>query len=153
MDNDQNTTGAPGLPIQPPHLRLHESSDLPGDFVPMRLVLQPSGALLEVNRPDMIVGRHTEADIRLPLPDISRRHCRLLFTDGGWQVIDLNSLNGIQVNGEQVLHAPLEQGDLLRIGGFTFTIDLAVRSEDLDSTDHVQSILKTLTVPPHRRAS
>ncbi|NJN37217.1 MAG: FHA domain-containing protein [Nitrospiraceae bacterium] len=38
-----------------------------------------------MNRPDMIVGRHTECDIRLPLPDVSRRHCRLQFVEGCWQ--------------------------------------------------------------------
>jgi pSer/pThr/pTyr-binding forkhead associated (FHA) protein len=99
----------------------------------------------------MTIGRHSDCDVRLPLPDVSRRHCRLEFTPAGWQVIDLNSLNGIQVNGEQVLQAPLEQGDLLRIGGFTFQVDLSPAS---GSAGHVESILKTLSAPPpQRRAS
>lgn len=135
------------------HLRLHEEIEFPSDFVPMRLVLQPSGAIVEVTRPEVLVGRHTEADIRLPLPDVSRRHCRLIFTQGGWQVIDLNSLNGIQVNGEPVLQAPLEQGDLLRIGGFTFAVELLSRSQELDPAGHVQSILKSLSITAERRAS
>src|SRR5262245_21567758 len=145
MDNAQPTQG--------PHVRLHTEVELPPDFVPLRLLLQPSGAVIDVNRPDMLVGRHTEADIRLPLPDVSRRHCRLVFTEGCWQVIDLNSLNGVQVNGEQVLQAPLEQGDLLRIGGFTFSVDLSERDKSLDSAGHVQSILKTLSVQSQQRAS
>ena len=145
MDNAQPTQG--------PHVRLHTEVELPPDFVPLRLVLQPSGAVIEGNRPDLLVGRHTEADIRLPLPDVSRRHCRLLFSEGCWQVIDLNSLNGIQVNGEQVLQAPLEQGDLLRIGSFTFAIDLTGKVSGLDSAGHVRSILETLSESPLRRAS
>lgn len=135
------------------HLRLHDQADLPTDFVPLRLVLQPTGAPIELNRPDMLIGRHTEADIRLPLPDVSRRHCRLLFSEGCWQVIDLNSLNGIQVNGEQVLQAPLEHGDLLRIGGFTFAVDLSARLNEQDPAGHVRSIIETLTIQPQRRAS
>jgi predicted component of type VI protein secretion system len=96
------------------------------NFVPLRLVLQPTGAAIDLTRPDMLVGRHSEADIRLPLPDVSRRHCRFLWAEGCWQVIDLNSLNGVFVNDEKVRQAHLQQGDRVRIGGFTFTVDLPV---------------------------
>jgi predicted component of type VI protein secretion system len=145
--DDERTPTETGGPPPAGHLRLHGEDEPAPGFVPMRLVLQPSGAAIDVTRPDALIGRHTEADIRLPLPDVSRRHCRLVFADGGWQVIDLDSLNGVQVNGEQVLHAPLEQGDLLRVGGFTFEIDLA------PAADHVRSIARTLSLHPHRRAS
>jgi pSer/pThr/pTyr-binding forkhead associated (FHA) protein len=148
MDHGPDPTKAAGLPLPPAHLRLHADPDeAPPEFVAMRLVLQPSGATIDVTRPDMLIGRHTEADIRLPLPDVSRRHCRLVFTEGCWQVIDLDSLNGVQVNGEQVLQAPLGHGDLLRVGGFTFAVDLSAGG------GHVRSILETLSIPPHRKAS
>src|SRR5262245_54237465 len=145
MDHEHNPQ-ASDLPPGQPNLRLHPAEEVPADFVPLRLLLQPSGMVIEANRPEMLIGRHTEADIRLPLPDVSRRHCRLVFTEGCWQVIDLNSLNGVQVNGEQVLQAPLEQGDVLRIGGFTFAVDLSEGARPLDSAGHVKSILKTLSV-------
>jgi pSer/pThr/pTyr-binding forkhead associated (FHA) protein len=129
-------------------------------FVPLRLVLQPSGATIEVDRPDAMIGRHTEADIRLPLPDVSRRHCRLLFVEGCWQVIDLHSLNGVFVNGEQVLQAPLEQGDLLRVGGFTFAVDLSGGTAETSAAPapggHFHGIVRTLSGRPRearRRAS
>jgi hypothetical protein len=116
---------ANGLPVPGAHRPARPERDGPPAFTPLRLVLQPSGATIELNRPDMLVGRHTEADVRLPLPDVSRRHCRFLCVEGCWQVVDLNSLNGVYVNDEAVLQAPLHQGDLLRIGGFTFAIDLS----------------------------
>jgi len=109
----------------------------------MRLVLQPSGLVLEVNEPDVVVGRHSEAGLRLPLADVSRRHCRLTFKDGSWHVADLNSLNGVQVNGEAVLEATLEHGDTLRIGGFSFAVEVG-------HVGHVQSILKTLAMPSRK---
>jgi pSer/pThr/pTyr-binding forkhead associated (FHA) protein len=97
----------------------------------------------------MLVGRHSEADIRLPLPDVSRRHCRLQFVEGCWQVIDLNSLNGVYVNGEAVIQAPLTPGSLLRIGGFTFMVEYGTARGD-----PIGSILQTLAGdPPHRKAS
>ena len=72
----------------------------------------------------MVLGRHSEADVRLPLPDVSRRHCRFVFSAGHWRVIDLGSLNGIYVNGEPVQQAELHHSDTLRIGGFVFEVDL-----------------------------
>ena len=135
--------------------RLHAQSELPEGFVRLRLVLQQTGAVIEVNRPDMLIGRHTEADIRLPLPDVSRRHCRLVFVEDGWQVIDLHSLNGIELNGEQVLQAPLAHDDQFRIGGFRFLVQLSQPMESfppLDPANHMQSILKSLD-QPRRQAS
>ena len=128
---------------QPTHLWLHAPPD---EFSPMRLVLQPSGMVLEVNEPDVVVGRHSEAGLRLPLADISRRHCRLTFKAGVWHVADMNSLNGVQVNGESVLEATLEHGDTLRIGGFTFGVEVG-------QAGHVESILQTLAAAPARKAS
>ncbi len=133
--------------------------ELPPDFVPLRLVLQPGGTLIEVVRPDVLVGRHSEADVRLPLPDVSRRHCRLQWVEGCWQVFDQNSLNGVYVNEEAVLQAPLHAGDLLRVGGFTFAVDLAGPTSEPDQADSlVRSIFKLpATRPPsshqQRRAS
>ena len=151
MDHPISHPEAEGSPATSSYLRLHSEEQPPPSFVPLRLVLQASGTVIEVTRPDTIIGRHTDADIRLPLPDVSRRHCRLIFLDGGWQIMDLNSLNGVQVNGEQVLLAPLEQDDQIRIGGFTFVVDLS-SNPGLGGSNHVQSILKSLT-SPRRQAS
>src|SRR5262245_42685093 len=88
----------------------------------LRLRLQGSGYIVELTRPDMVLGRHTGCDIRLPLPDVSRRHCRFSYRDGGWFVYDLQSMNGVYVNAERVAEACLKQGDLVGIGGFKFEV-------------------------------
>ena len=119
----------------------------------MRLVLQPTGAVIEIQRPDVVVGRHSGADVRLSLPDVSRRHCRLFHAEGRWEVVDLNSLNGVWVNQEAVDHAVLQQGDLLRLGSFTFMIDL---SKPIPATDGandgvLRSIFSALPPPDEER--
>lgn len=149
MDKRHTPPEAPGLPVNGPHCVMSPESDVPPGFVPLRLVLQPSGAVIEVTKPQTLVGRHTEADVRLPLPDVSRRHCRFVWVEGCWQVIDLNSLNGVQVNGESIMQAPLHEGDRIKIGGFTFAVELTSQSDHvpLRSTTGgiVQSIARTLT--------
>jgi pSer/pThr/pTyr-binding forkhead associated (FHA) protein len=95
------------------------------NFAPLRLVLQPTGAVLEVNQPEVVVGRHSTVEVRLPLPDVSRRHCRIVHAGEKWEVIDLESLNGVWVNERHVERAELHHGDTLRLGGFTFMVDLS----------------------------
>jgi pSer/pThr/pTyr-binding forkhead associated (FHA) protein len=125
--------------------------------VPLRLVLEPSGASVRLTTADTLVGRHSTADLRLPLPDVSRRHCRFLWKDGRWQVIDLHSLNGVYVNGELVREATLQAGDRVRLGGFTFRVDLAASVGTLPPSDslvgRVFQARPPDSSPPHLQAS
>jgi pSer/pThr/pTyr-binding forkhead associated (FHA) protein len=127
------------------------------DFIPLRLVLQPSGYGVDLAKPDVLLGRHSQADIRLPLPDVSRRHCRFLFEDGQWRVIDLDSLNGIYVNGERLLRAELQEGDVIAIGGFTFEVNLhsnqAANPDGADTNDYQTAILRSIVeaLPPQEQ--
>lgn len=100
-------------------------SHVPEDFVPLRLVLVPGGMAVELTKTEVMLGRHSSSDVRLALPDVSRRHCRFIFVDAGWHVIDLSSLNGTFVNGQRVQQVQLKHSDRLRIGGFTFEIHIA----------------------------
>jgi pSer/pThr/pTyr-binding forkhead associated (FHA) protein len=122
---------------------------------PLRLVLRPGGPVVELSRPDVLVGRHSEADVRLPLPDVSRRHCRLLFRDGAWHVLDLKSLNGVFVNDEPVANAVLRHGDTLRVGGFLFAVELPPALVETPPDGLLHRISRALPPgePPLRKAS
>jgi pSer/pThr/pTyr-binding forkhead associated (FHA) protein len=127
-----------GLPLQGPHWKSAAGLTtagpgpvcLPADFRPLTLVLEAGGLTITLTQPDMLVGRHTQADIRLPLPDVSRHHCRFLFRSGGWRMIDLQSLNGVYVNGEQVQEAALQDGDAIVIGSCHFKVKTEARQAE-----------------------
>ena len=72
----------------------------------------------------VVIGRSREADIVLQDPNVSRRHAELRREDGGWQVVDLGSTNGIKVNGRRVDHQPLRPGDQVTIGVTDLTFEL-----------------------------
>jgi pSer/pThr/pTyr-binding forkhead associated (FHA) protein len=131
-------------------------------FLPLKLVLQPSGPVVELTRPDMLMGRHSAADIRLPLPDVSRRHCRFVFTDHVWQVVDLESLNGIFVNGKRVQQATLHDQDTLTVGGFRFVIDLSGTAAGAGHPASAEAVIHAIAgalpraaadIEPQRKAS
>src|SRR5262249_5616175 len=91
MDNSESSAEAAGLAVTGAHGRSRPAIPVPADFVPLRLVLQPSGASGELTRADMLIGRPSQADHRPPLPDGSPRHCRLLFGEGRWPSLLVNT--------------------------------------------------------------
>lgn len=158
MENSGSSSESGRLPVTRTIWRTRGLLPLPEDFVPLRLILQPSGAAVELTQPDILIGRHSQADVRLPLPDVSRRHCRFLFGQGVWQVIDLNSLNGVFLNGEPIRQATLHQGDLIRIGGFIFAVDLSEANTEVAESEASEGLIRRLFKRPadaeiHRRAS
>lgn len=78
----------------------------------------------DLSQPTTVIGRKTDADLRIPLADISRSHCELVMQNGSVTVRDLDSSNGTFVNGAQVTESKLGAGDTIRIGPVTFTVQI-----------------------------
>ncbi len=142
--------GAASLPFQGPHRRPDGESQV----APLRLSLRPGRFAVELTRSGLVFGRHSTADVRLPLPDVSRHHCRFVCEAGRWQVIDLDSLNGVFVNDAPVRRAELHDRDTVRIGGFVFEVDLGGGATQ--SLGESRSVITTVMPPDDaelRRAS
>lgn len=68
-----------------------------------------------------VIGRGREANLTLPHPLVSRKHCELFENCGKLWVRDLGSLNGTYVNNERIADSTLlPSGDLLTVGAVTF---------------------------------
>ena len=68
-------------------------------------------------KPNMVIGRSKDSDIRVTGGRTSRRHAHI-FVEGGAVIIeDLGSLNGLTVNDESVRRKQLHDGDILDVGG------------------------------------
>src|SRR5438874_5794470 len=77
------------------------------------------GDSIPLTRSPLVLGRRESCDICLRFPNISGRHCELMFKDGFWQIRDLNSTNGLKVNEEPVARGGkkiLAPDDTIRIG-------------------------------------
>lgn len=143
------------------HWFTEPEQNLPENFVPIRLVLLPSDMAVDIRRTNVMLGRHSEADIRLPLPDVSRRHCRLIYRNDSWHIVNLQSLNGVYVNDQAVIDSqPVQIGDRLRLGGYTFRIesldDATISEAEAAEGDMLLSISRALprgNNPPHRPAA
>lgn len=99
-------------------------------MVVLHLVL-PHGATraFPVNQPHVTLGRREDCTFRVPLPDVSREHCRLHtdYLDGSVHVKDLGSANGTYVNFKRVREAVLNPGDVLSVGPARFIVAIGDR--------------------------
>ncbi len=77
-----------------------------------------------VTRPMSVIGRAEECDLRVPLLNVSRRHCEVHLGDDAVSVKDLGSSNGTYVNNKRVNQAELSAGDRLVIGPVVFTVQV-----------------------------
>ena len=62
------------------------------------------------------IGRAAACDIQLPEDSVSREHARVTVTRRVVTVRDLDSTNGLFVNGHRVQEADLQDGDRLHLG-------------------------------------
>ncbi len=77
------------------------------------------GEMYRIEGIETVVGRASNATVRLNDDGISRRHARIVNEGGTLFIEDLNSANGTVVNGSPVAKQRLEDGDKIRLGPTT----------------------------------
>jgi pSer/pThr/pTyr-binding forkhead associated (FHA) protein len=81
----------------------------------------PEGKLRVVLERELLsIGRAAGSDIHLDNDNVSRNHARLMRIDGEYTLEDLESRNGIYLNGVAVHAAVLRDGDEVQLGDFIF---------------------------------
>ena len=80
------------------------------------LLVDGPGTRHELTTGRNVIGRGTDADIRLPDTGVSRKHVDVVLDSGTAIAEDLGSTNGTLVNGRRITRQPLADGDVIRIG-------------------------------------
>jgi hypothetical protein len=95
--------------------------------------IRSSNVLLEVNGmkhpidpPGVVIGRGNEADLKIDDPGISRRHAEIKIHQSGAEttvtIVDLNSTNGVVLNGHKVATGVVTDGSEIRLGNTVIVI-------------------------------
>lgn len=98
---------------------------------PARLVMlsQPApGAEFALSKDEICIGREEVMDVWVNHRSISREHAKIsrkTRTEGDrevavFEIHDLDSANGVRVNGQEVFEAVLKQGDIVELGQVRF---------------------------------
>jgi len=71
-----------------------------------------------------VIGRGKQSDIRIDFSTVSKTHAVLTrYADGSWTITDAESKAGVTVNGRKVDTHPLEEDDVIGIGGLEMTLE------------------------------
>lgn len=120
---------APGLPREFPPPRSVSSGTDPAvmDFpatmrnpvdIPPAALTRRDGTILAVTGYGLRIGRTPDNDMVVADHEVSRHHCAITATDGGFVLTDLRSTNGTRINGVPVTTPRLlADSDKLGIGG------------------------------------
>lgn len=111
----------PRMPASPPGGGYAAPAGSPPGPMPQdqtRRWVEINGNRHQISRATLVMGRSTEADIRIDDPGVSRKHCEIR-TGSPSTVQDLGSTNGIVVDGQRTTHATLRDGSRIVVGNTT----------------------------------
>lgn len=72
----------------------------------------------------LLIGRRESCDIVLRFSNVSAHHCQLTVNVGYWHVRDLQSRNGVKVNGVRITaDKRIDPGDILSIAKHKYEVN------------------------------
>ena len=80
------------------------------------VTLTVAGRKHEITKPNVVLGRSREADVRVADVNVSRRHAELRQEGAGYWIVDLGSTNGLELNGKRTDRARVRDGDRITMG-------------------------------------
>lgn len=102
------------------------------------LVPAGGGDNIPLMREKLTLGRRDSCDIPLRFHNVSGLHAELTFRNGYWYIRDLNSTNGVKVNGNRVLEKLLHPRDKITIGKRDYTIHYELPADHIGQLEEVQ---------------
>jgi adenylate cyclase len=88
-----------------------------GELIPVG-----GGDAIPLLKKSLLVGRRESCDIVLRFSNVSAHHCQLTVNGGYWYIRDLQSRNGIKVNGVRVTDKRLDPGDILSVAKHKYEV-------------------------------
>jgi hypothetical protein len=79
------------------------------------LTPQGGGDPIPLYKKTLLVGRRESCDVVLRFANVSAHHCKLSVVEGYWQVHDMNSRNGVKINGVRVTEKRIMPGDIISV--------------------------------------
>ena len=80
------------------------------------MTLNVNGRRHEISKQSTSIGRSRDCDVQIEDPSASRRHAELRQEGTAYWLVDLDSTNGLEVNGLRTKRAKLDHGDKITIG-------------------------------------
>lgn len=132
LDDEEYTVASTDMydasTVSPPGLTIRKPDGGTGFFV--------------ISKPNITIGRSHRLNNDIVIEDdgmISKRHAKISMTADGFRIVDIDSTNGVWVNGERVTDAMLKSGDVIRLGSTEIVFDEAAGSKTVASVPKEKS--------------
>jgi pSer/pThr/pTyr-binding forkhead associated (FHA) protein len=91
----------------------------------------PQPYRFQLDRKQVTMGRGSSNDIVIDCPSVSVIHAEMRRVEGGYELRDLESTNGIKLDGERRKVIPLHSGHAIHLGDVAF--DFQLSDEELEA--------------------
>lgn len=81
-----------------------------------RFALTLNGRAHALEGGKVVLGRSKDCDVRVEDANVSRHHAELRREGPDWWLVDLESTNGTELNGQRVSRSKLSDGDTITLG-------------------------------------
>ncbi len=106
----------------------------------LRLSVEENGKeLTQVDLgPDKIlaIGRGEDNDLVLKSKNVSKFHCKIIGDGQSWVLQDLDSTNGVKINGRIIQEEKLDSGDIIELYPFKLNVTLLLPAGDDEGEDN-----------------
>ncbi len=92
-----------------------------------------AGAVFPLHIGTHVLGRDTNTDVTLSDPLVSKRHARVDVFSQAVRLVDLNSANGLEVDGGVVTRVDLEDGSTVRVGDTLLQAHITPTTETVEA--------------------
>jgi len=96
-----------------------------GGIAPESMTLVMNGVRTRVSKRITTMGRSRDRDVVVPDPNVSRNHAEIRHVGYDYFLIDLDSTNGVEVNGQMVKRHALADGDVITMGTTEIRVEFA----------------------------
>ncbi|MFT7559721.1 MAG: pSer/pThr/pTyr-binding forkhead associated (FHA) protein [Flavobacteriales bacterium] len=83
-----------------------------------------------LDKPRIDIGRGPDNDLVIADQGVSKKHIYIRFLNGGWQLTDNNSSNGVMINDRPQKEATLQSGDKIQIGSIELVFEIENNNDD-----------------------
>jgi predicted CXXCH cytochrome family protein len=113
----------------------------------------------EINKPEILIGRGSDCDVRLESTYVSLRHAKIGYVDSRPYIEDPGSLSSVIVNGNIEKYRVLEAGDKIKLADITLEVffqddmwglkETRVEKEETDDEVVIKNQNENLSISNH----
>ena len=134
-DGDRVAIGDYQIAFEAEEIDVDWNDETPVQIIaPSRLVVltEPApGAEFSLSKPQQRIGRDETIDIFINHKSVSHEHAEIVVGYDDVRIVDLESANGVRINGKHVTESKLAPGDLVEVGEVLFRFEPPVEPAHL----------------------